>query len=288
MWPFIHKNKKALPLVKKEDSKPKKIISTNFDTHNHEVSEIVSPVLLRGIKCEINKIISPWLQVSAIKTSKSESNALQIFTTAMLPHSFLQLSFDTDRNYQAKYAVGKGAFLSKIHSIVSSDGSVYTRLESMYSSALHTACVKLVKPIFEASNLVYILSFWRAFGSIHYGFEAVTMNRQVGITVATRVEGDNGVFSASLQRFNTLTLSIYRRFTESLSAGVEGSISKEQSKLAVGLKVSTCRSDVKLTVNNDMNLGFAWEERLSEMLTVSFNGIYGGGSYDYGISMLYG
>lgn len=275
-------NKAAAKEIKKDK------LMMNYDSFNQEASSILSPALFHGLKCEITKMVTPWLQISGIKKIGHDRNASQLFTTLSLPFGGLwQLSFDTNRSYQAKCTFGNKSWLGKIHSIVSPTDGIYTHLEGIYRSTLSTAAVKVIKPVFDLSNLIYIVNYWRAVGRVGCGVEAVSVNGRIGLGIAARVENKNGVVSASLQRFNTLIISAYRRLTRSVSIGIEGKRSNEEHGLAAGVRFSNCKSDVKLTVNNELQLGLIWEEMLSTSLSVSFTGIYDQDIFRYGISMTY-
>lgn len=271
-------------------------LSTTFDTHNHEVSAITAHTGSSGLRCEISKAVASFLQITAIRTATQP--ATQLFTTfsfpstkllgrVPLPGTVFQLCFDTGRSYQLRAAAGRGSLVARLHSIVSSQKAVYTQLEALYTSAFWSACARLVSPTFSAADLVYVFSYWRALGTACIGAEAVGVNNEVGISIASRVEAGDSVYCLSLQRFNTLTASFYRRLCSGLEIGGEISKSVSHVSAAAGLRLRTFRTELKCSIDQRMRMGFEWDEKLTENLSVNFNGTYDDDGFGYGLGMLY-
>lgn len=271
-------------------------LSTTFDTHSHEASAITTHSGAHGLRCELSKVLAPFLQITAIRTAAQP--ATQLFTTLSLPATRLfgsvplpgtvfQLCFDTGRSYQLRAAAGRGPLVARVHSIVSAQKAVYTQLEALYTGTLWSIGARLVSPTFAAADLVYVFSCWRALGAVCLGAEVVGVNNEVGISVASRVEAGESVCCLSLQRLNTLTASFYRRLRRGVEVGAEVSRSAAHVSAAGGLRLRTFRTELKCNIDQRMRVGFEWDEKLTESLSVNFNGTYDTDGLGYGLSMLY-
>lgn len=263
-------------------------LSTTYDSHNHEVAAITAHSPSTGIRCELSKTVFPFLQITAIRSHDGQEKPTQFFTTLSLSNSVFQFCFDSGRSYQLKSSLLAGPIVSKIHSIVSAKNEVYGQFESMYHSAFYNIGFKLISPTFQASNLIYIVNYWRALGRLCFGFEVVGMDNELGLSFSSRMEGDGTVCCVSLQRLNLLTLSLYKRIFRGLELGVEARKSPEYSAGAAGLRMRTLRTDIRCSVDQRRSVGFSWDEKLSESLTVSFSSTYGQEGLDYGVGIFYG
>jgi len=263
-------------------AKPKPLNST-YDTYNREALQIITPSLLTGIRMEISKTILPYLQISSIKTD----SAAQTFLTLSSRNSVFQFSFDSNRNYQFKSSLLAGPLVTKLHSIVSQKKDVFNHLEAALASKFHNLTFKLISPTFAAANLVYIVSYFVSLRLLSCGFEVIGQNNELGISFSTRVEDGKGVYCASIQKFNTLVLSFYRRIMGCLELGGEVSKTRSRTSYAAGMRVKNHRSDVRCSVDSSCNVYFDWNESLSENLRIEFSSSYDWKDFEYGIGLVF-
>lgn len=261
----------------------RKPINTTYDTYNYEISQIITPNLFSGPKAEITKTILPFCQVSNIKTPEIN----QTFLTLSSKNSVFQFSFDSNRNYQIKSSVLMGPFVSKFHSIISHKKEVFSQFETILNSQFYNLAFKLINPTFEASNLIYVVTYFTSLKFLDFGVEAIGMNNELGLSFTSRIEGKNGVYCASLQRFNTLTLSFYRRILKILLIGGELKRSNDGLSYAAGMRIQNSRSDVRCSMDSKFNIYFDWSESLSENLKAEFSASYDWEEFEYGIGLVY-
>ncbi|KAI4291156.1 mitochondrial import receptor subunit TOM40 [Pancytospora philotis] len=264
------------------DSKP---LATSYDSYNREAAALTNHSRSTGIKYEISKMVLPYLQLSAIKTGHSPT--VQYFTTLSFPRSVFQMCFDTDRSYQLRSSVACGPITARIHSIVSSKREVYAQLESLYSGRFYNMGLKLISPAIQASNLIYVFNCWRAFGRVFVGMEAVGMDGELGIALSSRYEKNDSVYCLSLQRFNLVVASFYRRVFGNVEVGAELQRSQSYFSTAAGLRLRTFRTELKCSVDQSLNFGCEWNEKLTEGLTVSFNGTCDEAGFNYGVGLFF-
>lgn len=270
---------------KKSDKKQS--IKTTYDTYNNEVMGLATSYI-DGLKYEISKTLCPFFQLTSIgsyKTSK-DTKLHQQFATLSFPNSIFQLSFDTNRNIQLKSSIMMGSFLTKFHSILSSNCEFFNQIESIYNTRLFNLGFKLIKPTIKASNLVYVFNAWRMFGSFCLGAEVVGIKNEMGISLSGRYDrSDNTVACFNLQRFNLLTLSFYKKLFGSIELGTEIKKGKDILSSLFLLRVRNYKSEVKCSINNKLNMGFSWCEKLSENLSFEFGSEYDVGGFNYGLGL---
>lgn len=259
----------------------RKPIKTTYDTYNYETQQIVTPNFFTGLRAEISKSISSFCQLSTIKTQESTQN----FITLSTKETIFQFSFDSNRNYQVKSSLLTGPVVSKFHAIVSRKKDIYSQFETVLNSRFYNVCFKLISPTFEAANLIYIVNCFTTMGFITWGFEAVGLNKEIGLSFSTRMENENSVVCANLQRFNTLTVSFYHRLMDMLEIGGEVVRSKERVSYSGGVRIKNHRSEIKGSMSSNGNLYFDWSENLSENLKVEFSMNYDWDELIYGIGM---
>lgn len=259
------------------------LISTNYDSYNHEVVEITNHNKHDGLRIEITKTILPFLQFTAIKTG----DISQYFTTLSQSNSAFQFCFDSNRSIQLRASALAGPVIGKWHTIVTSQRQVYSQFETAYNSVLYNIGFKVISPSFQAASLIYILNYCRAFGRLCLGFEAVGMNNELGLSFSSRMENNNSIYCLSLQRFNLLAISFYRRINKLLELGIEIKRSSSFLSTSAGLRIRNYKSDVKINLDNRFNIGFNWDEKLSESLSFNFNATQDVDGLEYGIGFIY-
>ncbi|KAL6121279.1 hypothetical protein NUSPORA_01833 [Nucleospora cyclopteri] len=149
--------------------------------------------------------------------------------------------------------------------------------------------LKLIKPAYEASNLVYIFNYWKTLGKIAVGCEIVGLENFIGLGFSGRFANEKTVTCFNLQRFNLITFSFYRKITPVLDAGIEIKKNLEQKAISLssGARIKNKNSEIKCTLDDKFNLGFSWEENISNCLTIGLSGEYNYDAFSYGISMIY-
>lgn len=263
-------------------TKPTPLNST-YDTYNREARQIITPNLLTGMRVEISKTILPYLQISNIKTNSTA----QTFLTLSSRNTVFQFSFDSNRNYQFKSSLLTGPLVTKLHSIVSHKKDVFNHLETALATKFHNLTFKLISPTFTAANLIYIVSYFVSLRFISCGVEAIGQNNELGLSFSTRIENEKGVYCASIQKFNTLVLSFYRRIMGHLELGGEVSKSRSGVSYAAGMRVRNYRSDVKCSVDSNCNFYLDWNEALTENLRIEFSSSYDWKDFEYGIGLVF-
>lgn len=258
-------------------------LNTTYDSYNNEAMAIVSPNLFTGIRTEISKTILPFCQLSTIKTS----NAMQTFLTLSSNNTVFQFSFDNARNYQFKSSFLAGPIVTKLHSIVSHKKETFSQIETILNSRFYNLCFKLISPTFEASNLIYILSYCATLKFITFGTEVISANKELGVSFSTRIDGGNSVCCANLERFNTLTLSFYQKLRNLLEIGAEFKKSRDNITYSIGSRIKNQKSEVKGSIDSNYNIYFGWIESLTENLRVEFSSLYNWDEFDYGIGLTF-
>lgn len=259
-------------------------LSLSFDTLNSEVSEITSQSQHSGLKYEISKTIAPFLQLTAISFYNKPTKTSQYFSTVLLPNSVFQFCIDSNRSYQLKSSFATGPISTKFFTIISSKKEVYSQIDSLYRSLFYNIGVRLINPTFHASNLIYILNYCQAIGSCCIGLEAVGVENQLGISVAGRMEKNKAICYFSLQRFNEITVSFYRKIYKSLELGFQVKKSKEAFSSVGGIRLRSYRNEIKASVDQSLRFGFQWNEKLTENLSFEFNCGYDE-EFDYGLGL---
>ena len=258
-------------------------LATCFDTQGKEAAQIVSRHSSPGLRAEITQSILPFLQI----TFSRADSAVQYFATLYNNTSHLQISLDPSSGAQLRASAIFGPAVTRIHTIVKRTKEIFTQVESALSSPFANICVKLIKPTLHAANLIYILNFWRGFGVLHLGAEIVGRNNEIGASVAARVENRLGVCTVSMQHVKMVCLSLYKRVSRVFEVGAELRSGPAGMAGACGIRARNHRSDVRLNVDSGMNIGFFWEERLSETLAVDFNAVLDIDGLEYGIGFTY-
>lgn len=256
-------------------------IKTTYDNYNYEIQQIITPNFFTGLRAEISKSISSFCQFSTIKTQESTQN----FLTLSTKETIFQFSFDSNKNYQVKSSVLTGPFISKFHTIISRKKDIYSQFETILNSKFYNLCFKLISPTFEATNLIYIVNCFTKIGFITWGFEVIGLNKEVGLSLSTRIENENNVICANLQKFNTLTVSFYQRMMNLFEIGGEVVKSRERLSYSGGIRIKNHKSEVKGSVSSNGNLYFDWCENLTENLKVEFSMNYDWDEMIYGIGL---
>lgn len=259
----------------------RKPIKTTYDSYNYEAQQIITPNLFTGLRAEISKSVSSFCQLSTIKTQQSTQN----FITLSTKDTIFQFSFDDNRNYQLKSSILLGPVVSKLHTIVSRKKEVYNQFEAVLNSKFYNVCFKLISPTFEMANLIYIVNCFASVGFMTWGFEAIGVDKEVGLSFSTRIDDGSNVLCANLQRFNTLTVSFYRRIKGILDIGGEIIKSQERLSYSGGIRIKNHRTEVKSSMSSNGNLYFDWSESLTESLKVEFSLNYDWDEVIYGIGM---
>lgn len=267
-------------------SKP---VSTTYDSYNHETSAILAKSDFSGIKSEISKTIFPFLQISTISNfNKNKPVVQQYFSTFSFKNAIFQFCTDNNRGYQLKSSFIIGPLINKIHSIVSSKKEVYTQFESMYGSKFFNLGLRIISPTFEASNLIYIFNFWRCLGNACFGMEVVGMDKEIGISVSSRIEVKDSVCCISLQRLNLLTLSLYKRIFGNLELGAECKANTSSViSYGAGLRIRNGKTDFKLNIDQNLSARMIWDEKLTENFAINFSSIYDEEGFNYGVGFMY-
>lgn len=258
-------------------------VTATYDTYNHETLGVITPNLFSGIRAEISKTVLPFCQISNIRTGSTN----QTFLTLSSRSSVFQFSFDSSRNYQLKSSFLAGPFVGKFHSIISHKKEVFNQVEAMLNSKFYNIALKLISPTFDASNLIYIVTYFVSLKFLSCGFEVVGLNNELGVSLSSRIEGRDGVYCASIQRFSTLTLSFYHRVLEFLELGGEVKRTRSSLSYAAGIRVKNYRSDVRCSVDSGSNVYFGWSESLTENLRVEFSSSYDWEEFEYGVGLSY-
>ncbi|KAM0681045.1 hypothetical protein GINT2_000828 [Glugoides intestinalis] len=258
-------------------------IKTTYDSYNNEAITIITPNLFTGIRTEISKSILPFCQLSTIKTS----NAMQTFLTLNSKNTVFQFSFDNARNYQFKSSFLSGPIITKLHSIVSHKKETFNQLEAILNSKFYNLCFKLISPTFDASNLIYILSYCATLKFVTFGTEIVSANKELGMSFSTRIDAENSIYCANLERFNTLTLSFYQKLRNLIEIGAEFKKSRDNISYSIGSRVKNQRSEVKTSIDSNYNIYFGWIESLTENLRIEFSSLSNWDEFDYGIGITF-
>lgn len=260
-----------------------KPVKTTYDTYNNEILQIITPNIFSGLRTEISKTISSFCQISNIKTDSTN----QTFLTFSSKNSVFQFSFDNDRNYQLKSSLLTGQIVSKVHAIISRKKEIFSQFETILSSKFYNIAFKLISPTFEASNLVYIITYFASLKFFSFGFEAVGINNEVGLSFATRLENKESICCVNIQRFNIITLSLYHRILKILELGVEIKKSKDNFSYSGGMRIKNYKSEVKCCLDSNFNIFFDWSENLTENLKIDFSSSYDWEELEYGIGLTF-
>ncbi|ELA41370.1 uncharacterized protein VICG_01611 [Vittaforma corneae ATCC 50505] len=258
-------------------------IKTTYDTYNREALQIITPNMFSGLRAEISKTVLPFCQISNIRTNSTN----QTFLTLSSRNSVFQFSFDSNRNYQLKSSLLTGPLVSKFHSIISHKKEIFNQFEAVLNSRFYNVALKLISPTFDASNLVYIVTYFVSLGFLDCGFEVVGLSNELGISFSSRIEGKDSVYCANIQRFNTLALSFYHKVLEFLELGGEIKRSPSSLSYAAGMRIRNYRSDVRCSIDSSRNVYFDWSESLSENLRIEFSSSYDWEDFEYGIGLSY-
>jgi len=264
-----------------------KMVATNYDTYNNEVAGLTAPNLHSGIRYEISRAIFPFLQLSSVGSYDKKQKSHQYFATVSSNRSIFQFSTDNSRNYQFKSSFVIGPLVNKVHSIISSKKEVFNQIESIYNSKFYNIGLKLISPAYEASNLIYVINYWRSLGHLCFGAEAVGFKNELGISFSTRYENEDSVYCFNLQRFNLITVSFYKKIMKKLEIGAEVKKSQEYFSTAAGVRLRNFKNDIKCTIDQRLNMNTSWNEKLSENISIDFTCGYDFEDFDYGIGISY-
>lgn len=279
-------------LFSKPKPKPKKTtvkipitkpISTSFDTYNEETSNLFTSTF-NGLKMELSKVVTPFLQLSTSRSLDKNQKTHQSVATFSFPSSIFQVQLDSSKTFSLRSSFMTGPFISKFQSIYS-NSTLFSQFSSVYNSSFYNIGFKLIKPTLKASDFIYILNTWKAFGKFCFGMEVLSMQNQLGVSLSGRYENSpNSVACFNLQRFNTMTLSFYKKIFKSVELGLEYKKSKNETKTSMAARIQNYKTDVRYLLNSKA-LSFIWIERLSENLSIEFNSEYDYDKFDYGIGI---
>lgn len=261
-------------------------VKTTYDSYNYEIQQVVTPNLFTGLRAEISKSLSSFCQFSTIRSEDSYQN----YVTLSTRETIFQFSFDNARNYQMKSSILFGPIVSKFHTIISRKKDVYSQFETVLNSKFYNVCFKLISPTFEATNLIYIVNCFLSMGFMSGGIEAVSLNKEVALSFSARVENDNSVICANLNKFDTLTVSFYQRLMDILEIGCE--VTKKTNNdnplsCSGGIRIKNHRSEVKSSISSNGNLYFDWNENLAENLKIEFSMNYDWYELVYGVGIVF-
>ena len=261
------------------------VLNRTYDTFDNDFKLTTTPSLSNGYKLEITKNIGKYLQGSSCISKLSK----QYFLTYLQPTTLIQLGIEPQGAYQLKVMKKIKNLTTTYHSVISESKEIFTQFESIYTSQFYNMAFKLVKPVFEASNLIYIVNYWKSFGKLELGFEIVGLEKHLGIALSGRIESSKGILCANLQRFNLLKISFYRRITDYIDCGIEiqRNLKRETGALLGGIRYKSNKTEIKGCINNLYNMGLSWEEKISSKVKITASAEYNFIDFEYGLSLIY-
>lgn len=262
--------------------------TSTFDTYNSEAREVTALQGYGGVRTEVSKTLSPFLQISRICMLDKNAYVSQMFGTLSLHNSLFQVGVDHENGLQLKATCLNGNILGKIHTIISSKKEVFSQLELEIRNRVNNLGLKLITPAVKGANMIYVMSLLQQFGSLGLGAEVIGADCNFGVSLCGRHEHRNGVFSIGLQQFTALNLNYYHKLNRFLDFGAELQVSKSYPpNAAIGCRLSTVRTEVRTSINSDMSLGLSLDEKITEGLMLNINTEVGkrGCSYGFGFSL---
>lgn len=263
-------------------------ITSTFDTYNAEANEIVTPQTCSGVRTEISKTISPFLQVSRVDILDRNAHVTQMLGTLSLKNSLMQVSVDHENSIGVRAMNMYENLSTRIHTIITGRKEVFSQVEMEMKNRMSIFGLKLISPAIKSTGMVYVANTLQQFGSLSLGAEIIGADSEVGISACGRYEHRNGIFSVGLQQFTALSLSYYHKIGKFFDIGAEIQAPRANPPgAAIGCRLSTSKTQVKANVNSDMSLGFYLGERLTEGLTFSVNAEVSksGCSHGFGFSL---
>ncbi|KAG5860039.1 putative porin protein [Encephalitozoon hellem] len=250
----------------------KREITSTFDTYNAEASEIITPQVCSGVRTEISKTISPFLQVSRVDILDRNMHVSQMFGTLSLGNSLVQISMDHENSVGVRAMNMSGNLATRVHTIITGRKEVFSQIEVEMKNRINSVGLKLISPAVKSTGMVYVANVLQQFGSLSLGAEIIGADSELGISVCGRYEHKGGIFSLGLQQFTALSLNYYHRIGKFFDIGAEVQAPRvSPPSAAIGCRLSTSKTQVKASVNSDMSLGFYLGEKLTEGLTFNVN-----------------
>jgi mitochondrial import receptor subunit TOM40 len=244
----------------------------SFDSYNSEASEISTLQVCGGIKTEVSKLLSPRLQVSRIDFFDGKVHMSQVFGALSLKNSLVQFGMDNEGSMRLRAVHTSGGVIGKIHTIVSGSREVFSQAQVDIKSKASSIGLKLISPAIKGSRMICVANVLQQFGSLCVGVEVIKTNDEVGVSTCGRYEGNKGIFSVGLQQFTALSMSYYHRFSKMFDAGAEIHMPRGDSiSGALGCRLVTSKAQVRASVNSNMALGIALEERVTDGLALNAN-----------------
>ncbi|OQS55190.1 hypothetical protein EHP00_1445 [Ecytonucleospora hepatopenaei] len=306
---------------KKSNKKEKNIFSKRsiftlpYDAHDYEFKNVTSINLLNGFKMEINKKINSFTEI----TCNLQKYTKQYFISFFNDKNLLQLGIEPSGSYQIKLKNNFKNIVTTYHSVISERKEIFTQFDTMMYFTNYNMALKLIKPVFEASNLIYIFNMHSQIDfreesnglvnkskagnsfikSVNCGLELVGLEKHLGIGLSGRIEGENTVTCVNLQRFNLLKISFYRKLFEfnkglftsgsCIDAGIETqtNIKNKTNSILGGIRYKSLSTEMKMCLNNLWNMGASWEEKISDKVKVCASAEYNFVDFDYGMSIIY-
>jgi mitochondrial import receptor subunit TOM40 len=244
----------------------------SFDTYNAEAQAITSFSGYSGIKTEVSKTLSPFLQISKVLILDQKSVLRQIFGTISLPNSLLQLSMDHERSLQLRATHLRNNVTSKMHTIVSRQREVFSQAEVEIRSRANSLVLKMISPALKGTSMIYVVSAFQQLGSSGLGAEVIGTDCSLGISLCGRHETGSSVVAVGLQQFTAMSLSWHHKLGRMIDLGGELQMSRlHPSYAAVGCRLRTHRAELKANINSNRTLAFSYDERLNEGLSFNLN-----------------
>lgn len=277
---------------------PFKMLNITYDTSDSEFKSVSTINIFNGYKMEINKKINRFTEVSCNLQKYSK----QYFVTFFNDSNLFQFSTDANKSYQIKIRNKFKNLVTTYHSVISERMEVFTQLDTIMYFMNHNMAIKLIKPVFEASNLIYIFNMYSTIfdnsnffiKSINCGMEIVGLDKHVGIGLSGRVNTEDTVTSVNVQRFNLIKGSFYKKVCSFINegfvdAGIEIQTNLKQKRHSVqgGIRYKSITSEIKACVNDLWNAGVSWEEKISDKVKVCASAEYNFVDFEYGMSVIY-
>lgn len=277
---------------------PFKMLNITYDTSDSEFKSVSTINIFNRYKMEINKKINRFTEVSCNLQKYSK----QYFVTFFNDSNLFQFSTDANKSYQIKIRNKFKNLVTTYHSVISERMEVFTQLDTIMYFMNHNMAIKLIKPVFEASNLIYIFNMYSTIfdnnnffiKSINCGMEIVGLDKHVGIGLSGRVNTEDTVTSVNIQRFNLIKGSFYKKVCSFINdgfvdAGIEVQTNLKQKRHSVqgGLRYKSFTTEIKACVNDLWNMGVSWEEKISDKVKICASAEYNFVDFEYGMSVIY-
>lgn len=263
-----------------------KPINVTYDTYNKESTDITNHSRSQGLNMHLSSIILPFLKVSVSRNQDTNHN--QLFTTFSFQNILCQFGFGTDRTMQYRHTAVVGSLLNKWHTVIEKKKYIYTQIESVYHSQLYNLGFKLISPALGLADFVYVINCTRALRNLEMGLEVVSSGGRLGMGVVSRVAHRDSVYGVGIRHFSEIACSFYRRINSLIEVGAELINGKERPwSASAGIRLSNRQSVVKLNVNERLEIGLNWEERLSSKILVNFIGTIEKTGFEYSLGFIY-